>query len=81
MIALYIALDALGVLLAVLLLRAALFLPKKQKPISNEEIRFDKDAAVNALQALVQCKTISYNDRTLEDEVEFQNGKSLPSPA
>ena len=61
-----------GLLLAVILLRAALFRPKKQKEISNEEISFDKESAVTALQELVKCKTISYNDPAQEDDGEFQ---------
>ena len=77
MVVLYIILGAIGLLLAVLLLRAALFQPKKQPTVSNEEISFDKDSAVSALQALVQCKTISYNDPALEDNGEFQKLISL----
>ena len=49
----------IALLLAVILLRAAFFKPKKQPAISNEAIEFDKDAAVFALQELVKCKTIS----------------------
>jgi len=59
-------------LLAVILLRAACFHPKKQKPISDEEISFDKDDAVASLQALIRCKTVSYNDPALEDDREFR---------
>ena len=72
MVVLYIILGAIGLLLAVLLLRAALFQPKKQPTVSDEKISFDKDSAVSALQALVQCKTVSYNDPTLEDNREFE---------
>ncbi len=59
-------------LLAVILLRAAFFQPKKQPPVSEEEITFDREDAVAALQELVRCKTVSYNDPTLEDEAEFR---------
>ena len=57
---------------AVILIRAAMFKPKAQPQVSSEAVSFDKDAAVSALQQLVQCKTISYNDPSLEDEEEFQ---------
>ena len=50
------------VLLAVLLLRALCFRPKKQPTAAPEAVSFDRDAATAALQKLVQCKTISYND-------------------
>ncbi|MBE6960377.1 MAG: M20/M25/M40 family metallo-hydrolase [Ruminococcaceae bacterium] len=65
----------LGVFLlfiAVILIRTLTFRPKAQPPVSNEEISFDRDAAVNALQQLVRCKTISYNDHALEDDAEFE---------
>ena len=71
MIALYVILGCIGLLLAVLLIRAAAFRPKAQKNLSEEVVTFDKDAAINALQKLVQCKTISYNDPSLEDNAEF----------
>lgn len=65
----------LGLLLAffaVLVIRALLFTPKPQPPLSTDPIDFDKDAAVSALQKLVQCKTISYNDHSMEDKAEFR---------
>ena len=68
----YIILGVVALLLAVLLIRAAAFRPKVQPPLTEETVSFDKDAAVDALQKLVQCKTISYNDRAAEDEAEFR---------
>ena len=58
--------------LTVLIVRALLFKPYPQRPISDAPAEFDADGAVNALQKLVQCKTISYNDPALENEAEFQ---------
>ena len=58
--------------IAVILIRTLAFKPKAQPPVSNEEVTFDKAAAVSALQQLVQCKTVSYNDHTLEDDAEFE---------
>ena len=58
--------------LAVPVLRALLFNPKPRRKIDDTPVTFDADAAVSALQRLVQCKTISYNDPALEDEAEFQ---------
>ena len=68
----WILLGLLGLLLAVLLLRAAFFRPKPQKPLDNTPVTFDREAAVTALQKLVQCKTISYNDPAMENDGEFQ---------
>lgn len=72
MLALYIILGLFVLLLAVLLIRAAAFRPKAQSNGDVEEIQFDKDAAVAALQTLVRCKTISHNHPELEDDAEFQ---------
>ena len=73
----YIILGAVGLLLAVILLRAVFFNPKPQKPVSQESVEFDKAAAVDTLSQLVQCKTVSYNDRALEDDGEFRKLISL----
>ena len=67
----YIILGLFALLLAVILLRAACFQPKKQPPVSDAPVSFDKEAAVSSLQQLIQCKTISYNDPALEDDGEF----------
>ena len=57
--------------------RALRFTPKPQPEVSTEEFKFDKDAAVDALAQLVRCKTISYNDKSLEDDGEFAKLISL----
>ena len=58
--------------IAVIAVRTIRFTPKAQPAVSGEEIAFDKDAAVDALAQLVRCKTVSYNDHSMEDEGEFQ---------
>ena len=58
--------------LGVIVIRALMFRPKAQPQLPAEAVSYDKDAAVTALQKLVQCKTISYNDASLEDDGEFQ---------
>ena len=60
------------VFLAVLVIRALMFTPKPQEKLAADAIDFDKDAAVTALQRLVQCKTVSYVEHSLEDDGEFQ---------
>ncbi len=72
MIALYIALGALALFLAVILIRTARFRPKKQIPPATGEVFFDKEAAISALQQLVRCKTVSYYDHAKEDDAEFE---------
>ena len=75
--ALWIILGAIGLLLLVLIVRALLFNPKKPRQVSQEEVTFDKDQAVEALRQLVRCKTVSSNDPTEEDDAEFQKLISL----
>ena len=65
-------LIALAVLAAVILVRTLAFKPKAQPAISDEEVSFDKDGAVEALAELVRCKTVSYGDHSLEDDAEFE---------
>ncbi len=68
----YVILGLVAAFFAVILIRAALFAPKPQKGIETDEITFDKDRTVETLQALVRCKTVSYNDPQLEDDAEFE---------
>jgi len=68
----YILLGLLALFLAVIIIRALCFHPKPQPEVSTESVTFDRQATVDALQRLVQCKTVSYNDHTLENEAEFQ---------
>ncbi len=72
MLFLYIFLGLLGLFLAVILLRAAFFKPKAQPVLSNEEVEFDRQSAIDALQTLVQFKTVSNVDPSLEDDAEFE---------
>ena len=67
-----IVLGILAAFAAVIAVRTIRFKPKAQPPISNEEVTFDKDGAVDALATLVKCKTISYSDHSLEDDAEFE---------
>ena len=62
---------------AVVAIRTIRFTPKPQPGVSEETFDFDQEAAVDALAQLVRCKTISYNDKTLEDDAEFEKLISL----
>ena len=69
---LYAILGVFALFLAVILLRAACFVPKKQPEINDEPVSFDPKAATAALQKLIQCKTVSNVDPALEDDAEFE---------
>jgi len=68
----YIILGLVVLFLAVILIRAAAFRPKAQPALSQEEVSFDSDAAIEALRTLVRCKTVSNVDPGLEDNAEFE---------
>ena len=72
-----IIIGILAALIAVILVRTLRFTPKPQPALSEATVEFDKDAAVEALRQLVQCKTISYNDPSQEDDEEFDKLISL----
>ena len=72
-----IILGILCAFLAVILVRTLRFTPKAQPAVSDEAVTFDKDAAVDALAQLVRCKTVSYNDHSLEDDSQFEKLISL----
>ena len=63
--------------LIVILYRTAQFKPKAEKSYSHEEVSFDREAAVSALQQLIRCKTVSFYDHTKEDDAEFEKLYSL----
>ena len=73
----YVILGFFLVFLAVILVRALLYKPKSQAAVSQETIEFDRQAAIDALQQLVQCKTVSSNDPEKEDDAEFEKLVSL----
>lgn len=73
----YLILAVLIAFIVVVAVRTIRFRPKPQPAVTKEEIVFDRDAAVDSLAQLVRCKTVSYNDHSLEDEGEFQKLISL----
>ena len=58
--------------LATVLIRTLKFTPKAQPVCSQESVELNQDAVIHALAELVRCKTISYHDPALEDDVEFR---------
>lgn len=69
---LYAVLAAVILLLAVLIIRAAAFKPKKGADVIAESEDFDKDITVSRLARLIRFKTVSYRDSELEDDGEFK---------
>ena len=73
----YLILAAFLLFIAVIAVRTVRFTPKPQPEVSDETFPFNRDAAVDALAQLVRCKTVSYNDHSLEDDGEFEKLISL----
>ena len=59
-------------LILVILARTLMFTPRTVGEQSFEDIRQDREASVNNLAALVRCRTVSFEDASLEDEAEFE---------
>lgn len=68
----WIILGLLIVLILVIITRTLLFAPEKKQASVPEKIEFDRDAATENLRELVRCKTVSYYDKELEDDAEFE---------
>ncbi|MBO5892422.1 MAG: M20/M25/M40 family metallo-hydrolase [Oscillospiraceae bacterium] len=58
--------------LAVVLIRTAMFRPKMPPKTDDAPISFPEDAAVDALAALIRCKTVSHVDPQQENDAEFE---------
>ncbi|MBQ8620937.1 MAG: M20/M25/M40 family metallo-hydrolase [Oscillospiraceae bacterium] len=65
-------LGIIALFFAIVLIRTLLFTPKAQPQSDPENVTFNRDAAVQALAKLVQCRTVSYNDHSMEDDAEFE---------
>ena len=60
------------VLIAVILARTLMFTPKKQETKEYPPVEQDTDASIRNLAELVKCRTVSYYDASLEDDLEFE---------
>ena len=72
MIALYIILGIVALLLVIAVIKALLFVPKKEEAIEIDEVAVDLDKATRDLADMVKCKTISHRDRSQENDEEFE---------
>ena len=68
MVIIYILLVLAGVILG----RTLMFRPKAAEEREAEEISQDRDESIRNLAALVRCRTVSREDRALEDDAEFE---------
>ncbi len=79
MIWLYIILSLIAVFIVIIMAKTLMFKPKAETEVFKNEEAFDRDKAVENLQTLVRFKTISYRDKSKEDDNEFEGLiKKLP---
>jgi carboxypeptidase PM20D1 len=77
MVVLYIIFALIVSFVVIILVRTAMFKPPAEKAVKPEEVNFDHDAAISALQELVRCRTISFQDPSLEDDAGFEKFTEL----
>lgn len=70
-------LIGVGMFLAVILIRAAMFKPQKELEPSNIAIDLQEEKIVQDMVELIRCKTVSYDDKSLIDEAEFEKFRTL----
>ncbi len=73
----WIILAAISALIAVLLIRAAMFTPKNANYPAREEITVDSGTAVHHLAQMVRIPTVSNENEQLVDETQFEKFRSL----
>ena len=61
----------------ILLIRAIRFRPQEEVPVQGAPVSVDQERVVRNLQQLVQCRTVSYEDHSLENEEEFEKLRGL----
>ncbi len=72
MFALWIILGLILLFVAVLLVRTALFRPAPEPQSDQSPVEYNAQKAIDDLQAMVRCKTVSDKDQSKEDEAEFE---------
>ena len=62
----------IALILAVVIIRTLMFKPKASVPADQTIEEFDGDKAIDDLCKILSCKTVSFEDKTLEDDKEFR---------
>ena len=63
---------AIAVFALIIVIRTLAFKPRENVAADESAVTFDRAELIRNLQDLVSCKTVSYSDSSLEDDVEFE---------
>ena len=63
--------------IAIILIRAIAFKPKKKEEKIIDSVFVNGDSATNGLSRMIKCKTISHIDPSLDDKSEFERFEKL----
>lgn len=69
--------GALLLWVLVLVIRAAMFRPKPELNPAGDKVILNQNKIVEHMQEMIRCKTISYNDKSLIDQKEFERFQEL----
>ena len=68
---------ALISLITVVIIRTLLFIAPSVEVTEESRIEVNREKAISDLAEMIKCKTVSYVDKRLEDEAEFDKFKNL----
>ena len=77
MIIVWIVLAVIVLFLGIVLLRAAMFVPKGEVKASGSPVTLDEKKIVDDMVEMIRCKTVSYNEESLIDQDEFVKFQNL----
>ena len=69
--------SVLIILIAIILIRTILFIPKKKPEQIVSPVIVNGEKATNDLSEMIKCRTVSDRDKSLEDEAEFAKFEAL----
>jgi carboxypeptidase PM20D1 len=70
-------LAAFALVFLIVLVRTTKFKPQTHETIKTQPVDFDRQKAVDGLQAMIRCKTVSHPDPSLDDNTAFQQFSDL----
>lgn len=73
----YIILGLIAVWIAVVLIRTMLFKPYSEPEMVEEKVNLNEEKIVRDMSDMIQCKTVSYQDKSLIDWKEFERFQLL----